>query len=652
MLKNKTFTYWILSLPIIAIILTSTLLTYEFISYEQEEFKKESIKLEEEFISKIKQRIKNRINRVTNLIESNIELIREEEKKNIKTIIDIGYKTIEETYEKNSHLENDQIIQIIKSRLENLKFYSNGSGYFFIIDLNDKVLMQPQTPEHTNKVFTNLQDKHGKYFIQSFRNIAKTKGEGFDTWYWTKPKTNKIGKKIGYIKAFKPLNLYIGTAKYEDDINTKIEKESLKIIDIIKYGKDEYVFAINSQGTTLSHINKKFIGKKIKTLSEVEQNIINNILNKASQKGGGFIGYTPTSHNVSKRLSSKISYVNIIPTLNWIIGTGQYTTKLNKQIEEKKKELEEELKQATNKIIAISTIITIILILFLSYISRKLQNKLTSYEDELSLKNKHLKELNESLEQKVHDQVLKMKQKEDILNQQSKFAAMGEMIGNIAHQWRQPLSAISTAASGIKMQDEMDILKKQDMYQGLDIIVQNTQVLSDTIDDFRDFFKKDKTKTTFKIESVINKALQLIHSNLKSNDIIVKKDISNIEIFGLKNELTQAILNIINNAKDSVCSSNKGEKYIFIEATQNDNNIVITIKDNGLGIQKDVISNIFDPYFTTKFKSQGTGIGLYMTKTIIVNHMHGEINARNENFTYENKEYFGAAFEIILNKKS
>jgi len=229
---------------------------------------------------------------------------------------------------------------------------------------------------------------------------------------------------------------------------------------------------------------------------------------------------------------------------------------------------------------------------------------------------------------------------------------MGEMIGNIAHQWRQPLSAISTAASGIKMQDEMDILKKQDMYQGLDIIVQNTQVLSDTIDDFRDFFKKDKTKTTFKIESVINKALQLIHSNLKSNDIIVKKDISNIEIFGLKNELTQAILNIINNAKDSVCSSNKGEKYIFIEATQNDNNIVITIKDNGLGIQKDVISNIFDPYFTTKFKSQGTGIGLYMTKTIIVNHMHGEINARNENFTYENKEYFGAAFEIILNKKS
>ncbi len=132
----------------------------------------------------------------------------------------------------------------------------------------------------------------------------------------------------------------------------------------------------------------------------------------------------------------------------------------------------------------------------MTLIARKIQSKILEYEKELHQKNQKLKELNENLEKKVYDQTQKNLEKDQILHHQSKLASMGEMIGNIAHQWRQPLSAISTAASGIKLHDEMNILKKDIMNDSLDAIISNTKLLSNTIDDFSNFFKKDKSKNS------------------------------------------------------------------------------------------------------------------------------------------------------------
>ncbi|WP_108063014.1 sensor histidine kinase [Poseidonibacter lekithochrous] len=649
---NKNFTFWIIFLPILSIILTSSILTYKFISYEKHEAQEEAIKLEKRFTQNIKKRIQNRINRVINLIETKIQITKDEEKKNVKNIIHIGYKTIEETYLSNKHLPYDEIIKIIRQRLKNLKFYSNESGYFFILNLNDLVLMHPQKSEQ-NKVVTNLQDKKGKYFIQSFRNIANSKtGEGFDTWYWKKPNTSKIAEKIGYIKVFKPLNLYIGTAKYKEDIDNKIKMDALKLINIIKYDKDEYVFVINKKGTTLAHINKNFINTPISKLTEIEQTIINNILKKAEKKEGNFIEYIPTSHNINKNLSKKISFVKIIPSLDWIVGTGQYTTTLQLELEKRKKELTQELTHTTNDILIISIVITMVLIIILTSISRNLQSKLRDYEYQLANKNQSLKELNESLEEKVKKQLIKTREKEELLHQQSKLAAMGEMIGNIAHQWRQPLSTISTAASGMKMQNEMNLLTEKEMNRSLDAIVFNTKALSQTIEDFRGFFKKDKEKSLFRIDKTIEKVILLLSASLTNKEITIVKNLSDDEIFNLGNELMQALLNIINNAKDALLVNEIENKYIFITTSLKDDKLHIEIKDNAGGIPLEIMHKVFEPYFTTKFKSQGTGIGLYMSRTIIVNHMKGKIEVSNSTFTYKGEKYEGACFDIILDKKS
>ena len=648
MFKNKTITYWIVILPIIAIILTSSILTYRFISFEKIEFKEDSQNLKSYYVNNLKENLKNRINRTINLIETNIVTIKDEQKNHLRNIVNIGYKTIENTYNSNINSSKKEIISLIKKRLLNLKFYDNASGYFFIIDLKNKVLMQPQTPEHTNKILTKLQDLDGKYIIQSFANIAKTKSEGYDEWSWYKKDSKEMKKKIGYIKVFKPLNLYIGTAIYKEDIDNKIKYESIKLLNNSSYGKNDYIFTLTQKGVALTHKNKDLVNKDLDTFTKKEQVIIKNILEKSKNKDGAFLEYTPSSFNISKHLSQKISYIKTIPSLDWIIGTGLYTTNLEKNILKKQNKLKEELAQTINDIIVVSVILSIILIFIMIYISSQIEKKLSNYEKELSLKNIHLNELNENLENKVSTQVNKIREKDNMLFQQSKLASMGEMIGNIAHQWRQPLSTISTAASGLKLQRELKIDSEESLNESLDLIVKSTQTLSHTIDDFRNFFKKDKNKTDFKIEDNIEKVLNLMNATLKMKDIIVIKDIDSCAFHGLENELTQALLNIMNNAKDALIITEQKNKYIFISVKCNKEKVSIKIKDNAKGIDEKIMNKIFEPYFTTKFNSNGTGIGLYMTQSIIVKNMHGKINVTNIEYEYKGEKYLGAEFEIVL----
>lgn len=651
MRRLNNITYWIIILPIMAVILTSTILTYEFISYGNKEFKEEIENIQTNYVEEIKKTIKNRVNRIIKLIETQTNLNTIEEKNNIKNIVNIGYKTIKQIYLQNESKPKEEILSLIIKSLSPQRFYSNASGYFFIIDLNDKVIMQPQTPSHVGKTLSNLQDKEGKYFIQEFNNIVSTKKEGFTTWHWQKPKTNRIEKKLGYVKLFEPLGIYIGTAKYIKDIDKKIQQQILRIIDTISYEKDEYLFVINQEGTTLSHINRSIIGKKIETLSKIDQNIIKNILKKAFVEGGSFLGYTPTSHNISEKLSKKISFVKKVPKLNWVIGTGQYTTKIQEEIQKKKLKLEEEVKDAKYKIILISSIISLLLIILLLLISRRIDLQFKKYENEIKENNHQLKKLNESLESQVKEQVLKMRKADEMLNQQSRLASMGEMIGNIAHQWRQPLSTISTIASGTKFEDELNLMNKEKLYKNLDLIVSNTQHLSNTIEDFRNFFKKDKTKTSFNLKSTIEKVINLMSASLKNKGIQIKLEIDeNIELYTLENELTQAILNILNNSKDALLEKELKIKCIKIKAFEKDNERYIEVYDNAGGIKDEIINKVFEPYFTTKFQSQGTGIGLYMTRTIIVSHMKGKITAKNTQIECDGQNYKAALLQIILNK--
>jgi signal transduction histidine kinase len=250
--------------------------------------------------------------------------------------------------------------------------------------------------------------------------------------------------------------------------------------------------------------------------------------------------------------------------------------------------------------------------------------------------------------------ISELKHKEKLLFQQSKMASMGEMIGNIAHQWRQPLSTISTAASGLKLHHEMGILKQEDLYDALNVIVKSTQYLSKTIDDFRNFFKSNRNKEYFKIEDAINSVLSLMSASFKHNSIeVIFKIQEDIMLYGTKNEFIQAVINILNNAKDAFNALEvQTSKVIVIDVKKQHPNVIVQIQDSAMGIDEKIIPSIFDPYFTTKHKSQGTGIGLYMTHQIIVEHFKGNISACNKAFKYKDKSLYGALFTLEFKQSS
>ncbi|MGA1931168.1 sensor histidine kinase [Arcobacter sp. YIC-464] len=240
-----------------------------------------------------------------------------------------------------------------------------------------------------------------------------------------------------------------------------------------------------------------------------------------------------------------------------------------------------------------------------------------------------------------------LREKDILLIQQSKMAAMGEMIDNIAHQWKQPLNTISTTASGIKLQEELDILNNKTLVKEMDNITTSTKFLSETIDDFRNFFNTNKTKREFSLENCINKVLLLVNSKLRNRYIEVIKDINEYKVTGVENEIVQILMNIVNNAIDALDDSINDNKYIFIDTKIEEDKIYITIKDNAGGIDKNIINKIFESRFTTKKEGKGTGIGLYMSK-IIINSYKGSISAKNSKFKYKNKEYIGAEFEVCI----
>ena len=237
----------------------------------------------------------------------------------------------------------------------------------------------------------------------------------------------------------------------------------------------------------------------------------------------------------------------------------------------------------------------------------------------------------------------KLKAQEEIMIAQSRHAAMGEMISMIAHQWRQPISAISMEANNILADIELDTLDDATLKESSLGIIKQTKELSSTIDDFRNFFKPSKEIDEISVESPLEDALEIIHASLEKSGIKISLTVEkNRKIQTYSRELMQVFLNILKNSKEAFPDDTES-KYINISIISDLDNVKINICDNAGGIKEDIMKKIFNPYFSTKTKKNGTGLGLYMSKTIINQHLQGTITAYNKDN--------GTCFEIILPHK-
>mgnify|MGYP002344332668 FL=1 len=281
-------------------------------------------------------------------------------------------------------------------------------------------------------------------------------------------------------------------------------------------------------------------------------------------------------------------------------------------------------------------------------ISRKFQStnlehvgllELDELADNFNVMTKKLNEVYQEQEEKISEGVKQLREKDHMIIKQSRQAAMGEMIGNIAHQWRQPLNSIGVIVQNIEDAYNYDELTKEYMVEKINNVMTLLSYMSHTIDDFRNFFKPDKEKQSFSIAESVRSSLSFMDANFSHNNIKVDVDVvEDIKIWGYPNEYAQVLLNILNNARDIIKEREIKYGEIKIRVNASYSRSVVEIEDNGGGIRPDVIEKIFEPYFTTK--EMGTGLGLYMSKMIVEKNMGGELKVENRGD--------GAVFTLLI----
>ncbi len=263
--------------------------------------------------------------------------------------------------------------------------------------------------------------------------------------------------------------------------------------------------------------------------------------------------------------------------------------------------------------------------------------------EELNTLKNVMNEMIDNLENKIQEEITNRSNQEKLLVQQSKLAAMGNMLGNIAHQWRQPISEINAILMEVEATARFDTLKTDFLLKSISSCSDVTEHMSSTIGDFQNFFQPSKEKEYFNVHEVCLSAISIINASLKFHNIELKFNINqNSEVYGYPREFAHAILNILSNSKDVLVERKIENPNIILSIKTGKQFTIIRIEDNAGGIKEENIDKIFEPYFTTKHATQGTGIGLYMTKMIIENNMNGFVNVENSQE--------GALFTIKLQK--
>ncbi len=659
----------------ISIVITSSFWIYHKYSDFQEDIKE----LRANYINSNKNRIKDEVNKVLNYINFKKSKVKNKLKKTLKRRVYQAYNTAKAIYEENKNIKSDDEIKyMIVSALKYISF-SNKRAYYFINTNDGKaVLFNTKSKLDKNISVWDLKDKKGKYIIRRQAKIAKEDEEDFLINYFIKPdeSSGEEYPKISFVKMFKPFNWHIGTGEYLDDFRKDIQQEILDRISNIRFGKEGYIFVNRIDGSALVFNGKKLDKPKFwgnfKDINGVK--VFQEEL-KASQKPEGDYFHYTFKKLTNDSYVPKIGFAKQLKEWEWIIGSGIYVDEINKIIKERETQLREDIKINILTIFIFLLFLTVIIFFFSKSITNyinfniKILNKffeeasnksieidreklnflefktladsLNSMLHKRNLAENNLKELNLVLEDRVKNETEKSLEKERLLTQQSKMALMGEMINSIAHQWRQPLNALGLTIQKLKLFYNRDRLNEDSINDIVLKSMKQINYMSKTIDDFRNFFKSDKSAEEFLINDVIYDSISIIEAQLKYHNIKTKIDGEKLNLFGHQNEFKQVILNILNNAKDAILDKKIENGVITILIYEDRHNLNIEIKDNAKGIPENIIDRIFEPYFTTK-NTEGTGIGLYMSKIIIQENMKGKIEVKNI------KD--GACFKIKLAK--
>ncbi len=617
---EKLFTY----IPKIFILILGGALfviSYIILDFKQ---KKDIDLIEQELILHYEFKQKDNLNKFVDEVEKKVknEFLDDEDK--LKQIIyqTMGYMSAKY----NTYLDiNDLFFYLIKlQEKENIRFV------VFEEDLN--ILYGHDTVFNMQKLMFNHKDntKYQKLLLQYISSQGKN---NLQSWKYDSQK-NIILSFFDIIEIDNK-KLYIGAISSVNNIKQTTKEIIINSIKEINKAKDYKIWFYDSNtNQTFNYNNDEKIVFDYKIL---------NTSDKTAKKFEILKYYISNEHG--NKEFDKYAYLN--SKYSFLIGIDydkSYILKLNQN---KINEITLKYKIFMYKIFLYITLLITVLILFSFIFSKFIKKIFGKYNKRLKQKTQALEEHKNQMELLVIEEVEKNRKKDRILIQQSKLAAMGGMLENIAHQWRQPLNNVNLILHFIRDNYQNKEFTKEKLEKYINKSKIQIDYMSQTIDDFRNFYKPSKMANNFNISNVIKDVLKISKEQFEYDKIKVILSLCDIFIINYENELKQTLLNILNNAKDAIVLKRKRkdfEAFIKIKVIQNKKSAKIIIENNGGKIKKDVIEKVFEPYFTTRSESLGIGIGLYMAKTIIETNMKGKIKVENI------KD--GVRFKIILPLKT
>jgi len=522
-------------------------------------------------------------------------------KKELKNLTYTVYSMINTRYKQSTKVNEQKVKNDVLKLVSSLRYGDNN--YFYISNLHNVLISHPYL-QGVNMSY--VKDVKGNLIVPPMVKLCLKKGEGFYSYWWKKNKAdNTPYEKLTFSKLFTPWNMVIGTGVYIDEIDREVQKRQNELMDQLreiitttKIGKTGYLYLFDGSAKMLIHPNSNIDNTNFKKLKNpTKKSSIFDDLLKASKGSKELFYKWDKPADKGNYIYNKVSWVEYIPELDWYLVSSVYI---------------DEFKDSSKHITLFIAIITFVLILL---------SAIYSY---FFLKNLLRPVINTS-----------------------KNAAMGEMISIIAHQWRQPLNELGLVLQKFEFAYNKNLLDKEfvqnETNKGKKLIVK----MSSTIDIFKNFLALQKKSKPFDVALAIQNVLMLLEDSNRLNKIKIYFDIKNTKIINsFQGEFEHAILNIINNATNILLEQNNEKKVISIQIKLRASKVYITICDSGGGVVQNDIKYIFDPHFTTK--KNGSGIGLFITKKIIEEHMGGEVNIKNRTFECKKSYYFGACFEIII----
>ena len=608
MFNEKNIPSLIILTPIFSIVLLVTILLYNLIKNQQDSFYKDSVKLEKEYISKQKEILSQGTNEVISYIKYQKNLLIKNTKKNIQI----------------------QMNTFSKNIIDNTISYKNYYNY----------IIQNQ---NTNTDFIIFDIKN--------KNIIKNKDVFF--YFDTNKQLQRIlGKNQQRFLIEDETNLYLFKYIKEKDLIVILKKDIYYLLDDLKYNiarwvefkrynNNNYFWIYSNTNILISH------GKRINDVGIDHTNrrdsknklFVQSLVKLAiKERKGAFSEFSEINEN--EKLSKKIVFVKFYEDWNWIIGSGLSLNEINNVIKEKKYELETKTKHYKQTAIIIAFLVIIFISMLSLTISQEINKTFQQYKNKVKKKEFKLKKLNDNLNITVKKAIIDVQKKDRAMLHQSRHAKMGEMLSMISHQWRQPLNQLS----GILMEIETKIMfKKADddfILSSSENATNIIEYMSNTIEDFKNFFKPERDKEEFLVSTACENAISLVKESLNNQNIkLFYKVMNDKKIQGYPREYSQVILNLLINAKDQLLLDKSFNSHIYLIVNTYENKSIVAVKDNAGGIKQENIEKIFEPYFSTK-TVQGTGLGLYMSKMIIEKNMNGKLIVRNTKK--------GALFKIIV----